>query len=293
MKVCVPATSANLGPGFDVLGLALDLKNIVEIKESSFQSISIRGYGQDVVNFKINNMFVRIFSQVFEKLTSDNTKFNFKFENNVPLSSGLGSSSTVIVGAIAGAYKMAGVTLSKESLLNHALKYEHHPDNIAPAVHGGFVVSMVEKEKVYVHKKNISKNLKAVILKPDVSVNTEESRKVLPSYYNQDDTIFNLSRCSYLVSCFFNEDWKNLRIASNDKLHQEQRMALIPGIVQARKIALENGALMSTLSGSGPTLFNLVYENDANRIYSKFREVFNKSLVRILNFDNEGTTFGE
>lgn len=293
MKVKVPATSANLGPGFDVLGLALDLHNVVEIDKSQYQSISIKGYGSDIMNFKVNNMFVRIFLQTYNFLNKDRAKFAFKFTNNIPLSGGLGSSSAVIVGAIASAYKISNIKLNKRKLLNIALKYENHPDNISPAVYGGFTVSMVENNKVYVQKKNIPSNLQAVILKPNITVGTNESRTFLPDSYSKEDSVFNLARSSYLVSCFFNKNWNDLRVASKDRFHQDQRMKQIPQLIQAQKIALDNKALMSTLSGSGPTLFNLVYKSDANRIYSQFREVFNQSLVKILNFDNQGITFEE
>jgi len=143
----VPATSANLGPGFDALGLSLRLFNSVKIEPAKFSSVSINGEGSGSVNLKRNNIFLSIFNEIFFELTGKNENFRVVFENNIPFSRGLGSSSAVIVGAIASAYEMAGFKASKETVLNKAIIYETHPDNISPAVHGGFVSAIVKNTK--------------------------------------------------------------------------------------------------------------------------------------------------
>ncbi|MBC7197578.1 MAG: homoserine kinase, partial [Deferribacterales bacterium] len=142
MKIKIPATSANLGPGFDCLGLAIALYNEVSIKPASYQSISVKGEGEENVKLKNNNIFVSIFYEIYQELVGKKDPFRFEFYNNIPFSRGLGSSSAVIVGAIASAYEMAGIKASRETILNKALIYETHPDNIAPAVYGGFTSSV-------------------------------------------------------------------------------------------------------------------------------------------------------
>ena len=144
MKVSVPATSANLGPGFDCLGLAIDIKNQVIIRPSKFHSVSLKGEGANNPALKDNNMFISIFNDFYHNLSHKKRNFRFEFQNEIPLSRGLGSSSAVIVSAIASAYAIEGIKLEKSKLLNLALAYESHPDNITPAVMGGFTVATVQ-----------------------------------------------------------------------------------------------------------------------------------------------------
>ena len=176
MTISVPATSANLGPGFDTLGLSVDLRNRVEFKPSRFFSVSIKGEGEDNPRLKGNNMFVSIFNEHYQRLTHKKQNFKFQFYNNIPLSRGLGSSSAVIVSAIATAHEAAGVRVSKRRILNHALVYEAHPDNITPAVMGGFNVATVEKNKVFSQKKHLPDYLRAVVVIPDKPISTARSR---------------------------------------------------------------------------------------------------------------------
>jgi homoserine kinase len=293
LYISVPATSANLGPGFDTLGVALNLRNGVRIKRSKFFSISIRGEGQNSVKLKGNNLFISIFNEYYRKLTDKPQKFRFTFYNNIPLSRGLGSSSAVIVSAIAAAYSAAGVKISKQKLLNLALTYEPHPDNITPAVMGGFNVAVVENGKVYSLKKEIPKGLKAVVVIPNRPISTAHSRKRLPNRYGIKDVVYNLSRSSLLTAAIFSENFEMLKVASKDKLHQDIRMEAMPELFELQEIALENGALMSTLSGSGSTFFNMCYEKDSQRLANLFMKHFNDFKVKILDFDNEGIIIKE
>lgn len=288
MKILVPATSANLGPGFDCLGISLKLYNSVEIQKSSLLSISVSGEGSENIALKKHNMFVNIFYEIYKQLTGKKDHFRFIFENNIPLSRGLGSSSAVIVGAIGAAYAMSGFKIDKEKVLNEALKYESHPDNIAPATLGGFVCSLVKNEKVYSIKKNIDPNLKAVIVVPSTAMNTEQSRETLPTHLSLKDCVFNLSHASFLTACFLEKKYDLLRIASEDKLHQMQRMKNLPALFEVQKFALENKALMSTLSGSGSSFFSLAFEDEAKYLQEKMQEKFKDFRVFCLEFDNKG-----
>ena len=266
MKISVPATSANLGPGFDTLGLAISLHNQVVIKPSKFHSVSLRGEGAKNPILKDNNMFIAIFNDFYQNLSSKKRHFRFEFSNEIPLSRGLGSSSAVIVSAIASAYAIEGIEISKDKLLNLALAYENHPDNITPAVMGGFNVATVQENEVKYIKKNIPDSLRATVVIPNRPISTQLARKALPYKYSKEDTVFNISHSSLLTAAFINEDWEMLRIASKDKIHQKYRIKQMPELFDVQKTAFSNGALMSTLSGSVSTLFSLSYEEDSKKL---------------------------
>ena len=290
MIISVPATSANLGAGFDSLGLSVDLRNSVEFKPSRFFSVAIKGEGEENPRLKGNNMFVSIFNEHYQRLTSKKQNFKFQFYNNIPLSRGLGSSSAVIVSAIATAHEAAGVRVSKRRILNHALVYEPHPDNITPAVMGGFNVATVEKSKVFSQKKHLPDYLRAVVVIPDKPISTARSRTTLPKSYSKENAVFNVSHASLTVAAFFNEDWEMLKIATQDRFHQKVRMKMMPELFAVQKTAYEGGALMSTLSGSGSTFFSLCYDEDSAALANRFEQRFPQFAVKILNLDNNGLT---
>ena len=288
MRIRIPATSANLGPGFDSLGLAISLYNYVTIVPYTCQSISVKGYGSDKPKLKTNNVFVSIFNEIYQELVADKKNFRFEFENNIPFSRGLGSSSAVIVGAIASAYHMADVKISKEIILNRALVYENHPDNIAPAVYGGFTTSIVVDNTVKTLKKELPKKLKAVMVIPNRSMSTAHSRTQLPKSYQMSDVTFNSSRVGLMSAAFFSEDWEILKYASWDRIHENRRMKKMKELFGVRKIALQNGALMSTLSGSGSSFFSLTYEKNAENLANKLKKSFQNFKVEVYDFDNIG-----
>ncbi|MBL0686960.1 MAG: homoserine kinase [Sulfurospirillum sp.] len=288
MRIRIPATSANLGPGFDSLGLAISLYNYVTIKPYMCQSISIKGEGSNKPKLKVNNIFVSIFKETYKKLVSTKETFRFEFENNIPFSRGLGSSSAVIVGAIASAYHMANVKISKETILNLALSYENHPDNITPAVYGGFTTSIVVDNVVKTLKKELPTSIKAVIVIPNSPMYTAYSRTQLPKFYHMKDVIFNSSRVGLMSAAFFSENWELLKHASYDKIHENRRMKKMKELFTVREVALKNGALMSTLSGSGSSFFSLVYEKDAQNLKNILEKKFPSFKIGIFCFDNFG-----
>jgi homoserine kinase len=288
LKISVPATSANLGAGFDTLGLAVSLRNSVEFKPSRFFSVSIKGEGENNPRLKGNNLFVGIFNDHYKRLTRKAQNFKFIFENEIPMSRGLGSSSAVIVSAIATAHEAAGVRVSKRRILNYALTYEPHPDNITPAVMGGFNVATLEKNKVFSEKKHLPEYLKAVVVIPNKPISTARSRTTLPRSYSKENAVYNLSHASLTVAAFYSENWEMLRLATQDRFHQRARMKMLPDLFSVQKMAYENGALMSTLSGSGSTFFNMVYDHDAENLAIKLAQKFTEFDVKVLDFDNSG-----
>jgi len=288
MVITVPATSANLGPGFDTLGLALNLRNEIEIKPSEYTSIEIYGENAAFLRTLKRNYFIEIFSEIYRYLTDKEAKFSFKFNNKIPLSRGLGSSSAVIVAAITAAYEAAQVPYKKDKIINTALSYEHHPDNITPATLGGFCVAKIRKSKVYFLKKFIPTTLRAVIVIPNRTVSTAKSRNALKTHYPIKDVVTNVSSTAMITAAFFSEKFEILKYIVEDRIHQELRMRNIPELFRIREIALREGALMSTLSGSGSTFFNLAYKDDAYNIYNALKDNFKEFEVKILYFDNVG-----
>ena len=288
MKIKIPATSANLGPGFDCLGLAISLYNEVVIKPSTYQSISVKGEGEENIKLKKNNIFISIFYDIYQELVGKKELFRFEFQNNIPFSRGLGSSSAVIVGAIASAYEMAGVKASKEIILNKAILYETHPDNIAPAVYGGFTSSIVESGKVRTLQKKLPSTIQAVMVIPDRSMSTAHSRTLLPKSYLMKNVVYNLSHASLLSAAFFSENWDYLRSASKDCMHEHRRMKQLRELFDVRDLALSHGAYMCTLSGSGSSFFNLTTKENAPKLVLALKESFPMFRVEQFSFDNDG-----
>jgi homoserine kinase len=289
LLVSVPATSANLGPGFDTLGLSINLRNEIRIKPSRFLSISTKGEGASNPKIKRNTMFLNIFNEHYKRLSGGKyNTFRFEFTNKIPISRGLGSSSAVIVASLTAAHIAAGVKYNKRKILNLALKYEHHPDNITPAVMGGFNVACLHEGRVYSKKHRLPNYLKAVLVVPNKTISTNRSRNVLPNSYHKEEAIFSLSHAAYMTALFMSESWDQLKIAARDKLHQDRRMSMMPELYRVQNIALDNGALMSTLSGSGSTFFTLCYEDDASKIAKELENAFPQYRVFVCDLDNYG-----
>ena len=289
MLISVPATSANLGPGFDTLGLSINLRNEIRIKPSRFLSVSTKGEGSSNPKIKKNTMFLNIFNEHFKRLSGGRyNTFRFEFMNKIPISRGLGSSSAVIVAALTAAHVAAGIKYNKRKILNLALKYEPHPDNITPAVMGGFNVACLHEDRVYSKKHRMPNYLKAVLVIPNKTISTNRSRSVLPNSYHKEEVVFSLSHAAYMTGLFMTESWEQLRIAARDKLHQDRRMSMMPELFRVQSLALENGALMSTLSGSGSTFFTLCYEDDASKIAKVLQNAFSEFRVMVCDLDNYG-----
>lgn len=293
MVVSVPATSANLGPGFDSLGLALSLYNTFSITPARLSSIHIAGEGEDRPKLRVDNAFVKIFNETLELYSYPKAHYKFKFHNDIPISRGLGSSSAVIIGAIVSAYHIMGRALNHDEILSLALRYENHPDNITPALLGGFTIAMAKHSSVKSLRVPIPDDIRAVVVIPSAATSTKQSRRTLPKYYPTKDCVFNLSRACMLSGAFLTQQWELLREASEDRFHQEVRMKSLPILFHVQKTALKHGALSSTLSGSGSSFLNICYRDDASQLARILSETFPKFRVLELGFDNEGASLLE
>ncbi|MFA5536117.1 MAG: homoserine kinase [Bacillota bacterium] len=255
ITVRVPATTANLGPGFDVLGLALSLYNFVEmeLREQGLE-IEISGEGKDIISQDTENIVYKAAQSVWKKCGFQCKGLYIKLVNNIPLARGLGSSAAAIIGGMLAANALAGNPLSNEELLILATQLEGHPDNVAPALFGGLVISNYENGKMLTHRIVVNNSVHIIATVPDFQLPTKLARELLPEFVSIEDAAFNLSRISFLVTAFITGNYQLLRIGMEDKLHQPYRSKLIPGLEAAFKNAKNAGALGVTLSGSGPTV---------------------------------------
>ncbi|STP12075.1 homoserine kinase [Helicobacter mustelae] len=293
MIISVPATSANLGPGFDTLGLSLDFRNYFKITPASIQSIEIIGEGESHPKIKMDNVFVKLFLKELKKQGYPKANYAFEFKNNIPISRGMGSSSAIITGAVGAAQYLQNAKFDKQKILDTALIYENHPDNITPAVFGGFNAAVVENGAVHYLREEIPSQIRAVIVIPNRPISTKYSRQALPKHYSCPDCVYNLSRSSLMCLAFAQKRWDLLRLASQDRFHQYYRMKQYPVLFAIQKVALEQGAFMSTLSGSGSSFFNLCAEDDSPKLARILQERFPHFRVLDLGFDNEGIRIEE
>ncbi len=294
IKVKVPATTANLGPGFDVLGASLSLYNELEVtlvEDPKKAKFVVAGEGKKILPKNESNILWKAMDAVFG-LLDVREKYNIKLTNNIPLSSGLGSSSAARAAGIIAANQICGNKLTKGEMAQLGVKLEGHPDNIIPAFYGGVCLSINKgNDMIDVVKLPIPK-MQAVVCTPGFELLTERSRNILPAKYERKDVVFNLARISLLTKAFCNNDFELLQEAMQDKLHQPYRAKLIPVMQELISSALENGAYGACLSGSGPSMVAFCSKNKAQNVSKCMAKVWKKETVPtkifILDFDKNG-----
>jgi homoserine kinase len=261
----VPATTANLGPGFDCLGLALDLWNDVEVEAAGDElSITVEGEGAEKIPLdRSNTIFkaMQIFAKRHHKTLPDGIILHCR--NRIPVGSGLGSSSAAIVSGILAASILLDIPQDSVDQLECAVGIEGHPDNVGPCLMGGLIAAILNGEKVIARKLEVA-SLNLMIVLPDYHFPTETARAALPKDLPRQDAIFNLGHLSLLTYAMGRGDLDLLAIAMQDKLHQPYRIPVIPGAVEAITAATQNGAAAVALSGAGPSLL-IVLHSDAER----------------------------
>ena len=276
VKVRVPATSANLGPGFDVMGIAVDLYNVYGFEEIE-QGLEFEGVEEEFCNK--NNIIYQSMLKAFEKANYECQGVKISIlEQNVPISRGLGSSSSCIVAGLVGANVLMGNKLSKEEIFELAVEIEGHPDNVAPAVFGGMIVSIKEGNKYYYDKVNIKENIKFVPIIPNFRLSTKEARKVVPNIIAREDGVYNVGRAALMVTALSNGNLELLKFACKDSFHEKYRGRLIQGFDFVREKAYEMGALASFLSGAGPTIMTLAREDDSEYV-DKIKQVLKSAYL--------------
>jgi homoserine kinase len=258
IDVRVPATSANLGPGFDVLGLALGLYNEIVYDEADGVTVAIEGEGAGRLDTGAANVVARAARMAYEAAGRRFPGAAIRCLNRIPPARGLGSSASAWVGGLVAANAMLGSPLDRDALLALAYRAEGHPDNVAAALLGGLTVSCVSGESVAAVSLRVPADLLWVVLVPKLESSTREARAVLPDTVTRADAVFNLQRMGLLLAALASGRVDVLGVAMDDRLHQPQRQALFPWMDAVRRAALEAGALGCVLSGAGPSVLAAV-----------------------------------
>ena len=289
----VPATTSNLGAGFDSLGLALSMYNIFEIEEA--EGISITSCDKASIPLNEDNLIYKTVQYFYNKMNVPFKGLNIKQTNSVPLARGLGSSSTCIVAALLAGNHFCGNPLSPQELYNMAVALEGHPDNAMPAFLGGFVVSAIaENGEVHYCKQKVE-DLAFVTFIPNFELLTSEARAALPKQASYSDAVFNLSRAGLVTAAFCTKNYSLLKVGCEDKLHQQYRLPLIKGGEEVFRISQEYGAKTVFISGAGSALIAIIDEDNTKFIQNVKDEVKSNSLlaeyhIEVLKPDNIGAT---
>jgi len=250
----VPATTANLGPGFDVLGMALGLWNEIRVAPASDLRIHIEGEGASVLPRNERNLVHRAMVRMARHLGRVLPPVHLSLINRIPLQAGLGSSSAAIVGGLQAAAAVLAEKVSRDILLRLAVDVEGHPDNVAPAIVRGLVAVAMDEEGPIVASIPVPEGMRLVVALPDVHVSTETARRLLPVQVSRADAVFNVSRAVLVVQALSGGEYALLSRVMADRLHEPYRKTLIPGYDDVVRAARDAGAAAVAISGSGPAL---------------------------------------
>ncbi|MAZ52813.1 MAG: homoserine kinase [Trueperaceae bacterium] len=253
IQVRVPATSANLGPGFDCLGIALDLELSVVMTPSAYDHFRYTGEG--MIPETSDNLIHVGFREAFRRSGNSFPRATFTVDNPIPLARGLGSSSAALIAGAAVADHMLGNPLGREGVFQLTAELEGHPDNVAPATFGGFTVSTRNSENGYLSRSlSIPANWRLLFGVPAFELATTKAREILPDKYNRNTTVLTAGRVALWTLAVAEEDPSLLRTASQDDLHEPYRESLIPGFMQTKQKLYDHGAYAAFLSGGGPSI---------------------------------------
>ena len=289
-KVIVPATTANLGAGFDSLGMALCLFNEVEYQVTSYGlKIHLSDEEKEFIAADERNLVYRAIERGLREINIGMPGLVLRQKNDIPRTRGLGSSAACVVAGLHIANDISGGQLSKHKMIQLAAEIEGHPDNILPAILGGLTVGCMDGDLVRYAKIEPPDRLKCCLLIPPYTVSTKRARSSLPQEVTLSDAVFNLSRSALLVAAMANGDLSLLDTATQDKLHQSYRAKLIPRYGRTVKAAMQNGALGCFISGSGSALIAFVNAN-----YSAFLQSMQQELegfgwrIELVSHSREG-----
>lgn len=282
VTVKVPASTANLGPGFDSLGMALSLFAWVEMSESLTGETTFRLYGDGMEGLPTDksNLIYKVAQLVFDEAGVSVPELDIAMYSDIPLTRGLGSSASAIIGALVAANALVGSPFSDDKLFQLATRLEGHPDNVGASLFGGIVVAAWDGETAHHARIEPHAKLDTLVAIPAFELATEKARHALPSQLAMADAVYNVGRSSLLVAALAGGELGLIRHAMKDRLHQPYRAALIPGMTEILERATEFGALGAALSGAGPTLIAFV---DADSSSKEELEQFLQATLR-----NEG-----
>ena len=296
ISIRVPATTANVGPAFDCMGIALNFYNYMqsELTDSGIQ-FAIAGVGAAKLPRNDKNIIYKAFAKTAALLDKKISGVNFYCDNNIPLNHGLGSSSAAIVSGIYSANLLLNGGLSRQEMIEIATKIEGHPDNVAPALLGGVTVSAQSSERVHSVRFLPNIALKFIVAIPEYEVPTRLARAALPKFIAHADGVFNAGHAALLTAALFSGDRASLAVALQDKLHQPQRAYLMPGMKQVFAAAKSSGAIGAVISGAGPTMLAIAEahvdcEAIGRAMVSGFNEAGKAAYYKILSMDVDGAS---
>ena len=292
-RISVPATSANLGPGFDCLGLALGLHLVLEVEEREGEGLQLEAFGEgaEVVARDESNQIYQGMARVFERKGYRPGTLHLRCRNEIPLARGLGSSAAAYATGLAAGVLLSGGELDREELIELGVEAEGHPDNVVPAMLGGFTVAASGRAGMACTRLEPPRELRVVVAVPDFELPTAEARKVLPRQVDFGDAVANQGRVGLLVAALAKNRLELLRTAMEDYLHQPYRAELVPGMEEVGQAALEAGALGAALSGAGSSMLAFVIDK-GEEVGRAMREVWKEMGIEakshILEVDREG-----
>ncbi|MDR1208807.1 MAG: homoserine kinase [Clostridiales bacterium] len=264
VTVSVPATTANVGPGFDSIGMALSMRNTLAAETTGEPPgalyIAADGAASDAERVPTDktNLIYRVIRAFYHGVgLGEPPGLRLTQTDAIPLTRGLGSSAACVVAGLCAANALSGANLSWEEIARRASVIEGHPDNAFPAALGGLIVAASDGKRIEYVRADKLPGLGVTALIPDFTLPTDEARRILPARYPQEDAVFNVSRAALLAAALFSGDWEKLSFAVDDRLHQPYRKPLIPGYDDITRMCREAGSLASFLSGAGPTVIAL------------------------------------
>lgn len=261
--VKVPASTANLGPGFDSLGMALSLFSWVSLAPSASTRVVLRGDNLDGVPTDKSNLVYEVAQSVFHKAGVSVPELDIEIRSDIPLTRGLGSSAAAIVGALVAANALIGDALSADQLFQMATELERHPDNVGASLFGGIIVAAWDGAKAAYVRLEPPAGMETLVAIPQFELSTKKARNILPEQVAMGDAVFNVCHSSLLTAALAAGRLDLLRHAMRDRLHQPYRAPLIPGMEEILRDAADHGALGAVLSGAGPTLLLLAETGEA------------------------------
>ena len=295
VQAIVPATTANLGPGFDVLGLALNLYNTFTLTEiERGLVVEVAGVGAERLPKDQTNLVYTAAKRLFDETGMSLGGLHIGIDMEVPLGRGLGSSSTAIVGGLAAANELCGGKLSKQDIFALATEIEGHPDNVGPAIFGGLTMCYTRQERAQAVSLKPSGTIKPVVLAPSSMLETKKARAVLPESVALGDAVFNIGRSSILVAALLEGMPDMLRDAMEDRLHQPYRAPLVPGMDRVIESLSGYPDIGVALSGAGPSILCLVARSKEAELVALIDDVLagldDVYTLLPLEFDLDGAT---
>lgn len=310
VSVKVPATTANIGPGFDTLGMALPLYNTVTIEETVLpgtgveinvvsDGISLDEFALEHIPLDENSIIYKAVELLYNSIGQTPAELKITIKSGIPIARGLGSSASVIVGALIGANELLGRPADDLALLSIACELEGHPDNITPAFVGGLVLSSQEEDGSVIYRKLDWPNEWAItVCIPDFELSTDIARSVLPKEVPMKDAVFNAQRLAMFVETVHTKDSELLKLALKDRLHQPYRMKLIQGLDEIMNAFKHNDDVFGcVISGAGSSILVISNKNNLENIQNEVKDIWTslniKCDIKILNVEQNGAQIVE